>query len=144
MFAVRSSVEQVELGEELAPRFDAEGLLPAIVIEVESGSVLMLGYMNADARERTIHMRNAYFRSRSRAALWRKGEHSDFTQPVEHILVDDDQDAIILHVRLAGPGSCHVGYRCELVPPARKNGPVALRRSIASLMPRPSMPASIT
>ena len=71
----------------------------------------MLGFMNAEALEKTIATREAHFWSRSRAALWRKGEHSGFTQSVERILVDDDQDAIILHVRLAGPGSCHVGYR---------------------------------
>jgi len=111
LFAARSSIEQVELGQELAPRFDADGLLPAIVIEAGSGTVLMLGFMNAEALEKTIATREAHFWSRSRAALWRKGEHSGFTQSVERILVDDDQDAIILHVRLAGPGSCHVGYR---------------------------------
>lgn len=111
LFAARDSVEQVELGSEFAPRFDADGLLPAIVVNVEDASILMLGYMNAEAVECTMRSRQAHFWSRSREALWRKGEHSGFTQAVERILVDDDQDALIVEVRLDGPGSCHVGYR---------------------------------
>lgn len=131
LFAARSSVEQVELGHELAPSFDGAGLIPAIVIEAGSSAVLMLGYMNAHTLERTIRTREAHFWSRSRATVWRKGEHSGFTQTVERILVDDDQDGLIVEVRLDGPGSCHVGYRScfyrELVLPAEEEGPVALR-----------------
>jgi len=111
LFAQRLSVEQVELGDTLAPRFDATGLLPAIVVDVSNGHVLMLGQMNAEALERTIATRHAHFWSRSRQTLWRKGEHSGFTQTVERMLVDDDQDAVILFVRVDGPGSCHVGFR---------------------------------
>jgi len=111
IFAERSSVEQVELGDELAPRFDRDGLLPAIVINVEDQTVLMLGYMNEEALRKTLGSRQAHFWSRSREALWRKGEHSGFTQTVEKVLIDDDQDAVILYVRIDGPGSCHVGYQ---------------------------------
>lgn len=111
LFAARQSVEQVELGDDFAPRFDADGLIPAIVTNVENGSILMLGYMSAEAIERTVRTRQAHFWSRSRQALWRKGEHSGFTQTVERMLVDDDQDALILMVRLDGPGSCHVGFQ---------------------------------
>lgn len=111
LFAERLSVEQVELGEVLAPRFDATGLLPAIVVDVANGQILMLGQMNAEALQRTIGTRQAHFWSRSREALWHKGEHSGFTQTVERLLVDDDQDAIILFVRVDGLGSCHVGFR---------------------------------
>lgn len=110
-FSDRTSVEQVELGDQLAPRFDAQGLLPAIVINAADQTVLMLGYMNAEALERTLITREAHFWSRSREALWRKGEHSGFTQTVERILIDDDQDALILFVHIEGPGSCHVGYK---------------------------------
>lgn len=110
-FAERRSIEQVELGDELAPRFDHDGLLPAIVVDAKSHQILMLGYMNAEALARTLHSREAHFWSRSRQAIWRKGEHSGFTQTVERILVDDDQDALVLHVRVNGPGSCHVGFR---------------------------------
>lgn len=111
LFARRASVEQVELGDELAPRFDGDGLFPAIVINSQDQSVLMLGYMNKNALELTLRTRQAHYWSRSREALWRKGEHSGFTQSVERILVDDDQDALILYVRIDGPGSCHVGFK---------------------------------
>lgn len=111
LFATRTSIAQVELGDELAPRFDGDGLLPAIVVDTATQAILMLGYMNAEALRRIIRTREAHFWSRSRQALWRKGEHSGFTQWIEHILIDDDQDAIILHVRVEGPGSCHVGFR---------------------------------
>ena len=111
LFASRRSVEQVELGNELAPRFDAEGLLPALLIDTADKSVLMLGYMNAEALELTLTTKQAHFWSRSRRALWRKGEHSGFTQSVERVLIDDDQDAVILYVSIAGPGSCHVGFK---------------------------------
>lgn len=131
LFAARTSVEQVELGEELAPRFDADGLIPAVVVDAASNTILMLGHMNAEALERTIHTRQAHFWSRSRRALWRKGEHSGFAQEVERMLIDDDQDAVILYVRVKGPGSCHVGYRScfyrELVLPASEETPVPLR-----------------
>ena len=111
LFASRRSVEQVELGNELAPRFDAEGLLPVLLIDTADKSVLMLGYMNAEALELTLTTKQAHFWSRSRRALWRKGEHSGFTQSVERVLIDDDQDAVILYVSIAGPGSCHVGFK---------------------------------
>jgi phosphoribosyl-AMP cyclohydrolase len=109
-FAERKSVEQVELGLELAPKFDADGLVPVVTTDAASGTVLMLGWMNAEALRRTIETRQAHYWSRSRQALWHKGAHSGFLQHVEALLVDDDQDALILQVRLEGPGSCHVGY----------------------------------
>lgn len=111
LFSDRTSVEQVELGDELAPKFDADGLLPAIVIDGADKSVLMLGYMNEEALRKTLQTRQAHFWSRSRQALWRKGEHSGFTQTVDRVLIDDDQDAVILYVAIDGPGSCHVGYQ---------------------------------
>ncbi len=111
MFAPRESVAQVEHGLALAPRFDPQGLIPAITVDSATGAVLMLGYMNAEALRLTIATREAHYWSRSRQALWRKGEHSGFCQRVDAILVDDDQDALVLKVRLDGPGSCHVGYR---------------------------------
>ena len=86
-------------------------LIPAIVINTADKSVLMLGYMNAEALELTLTTKQAHFWSRSRRALWRKGEHSGFTQSVERVLIDDDQDAAILDVSIAGPGSCHVGFK---------------------------------
>ncbi|TQV69726.1 phosphoribosyl-AMP cyclohydrolase [Denitrobaculum tricleocarpae] len=111
-FAARLSVEQVEEGFALAPKFDAEGLIPCITTDAATGEVLMLGYMNGAALEKTIATGEAHYWSRSRQCLWRKGATSGLAQKVEEMRVDDDQDAIWLRVRVAGSGaSCHVGYR---------------------------------
>ena len=130
VFAERISVEQVELGDALAPRFDAQGLIPCVVIETGTREVLMLGYMNAEAIGLTLDTGEAHFWSRSRQALWRKGEHSGFVQHVEQLRVDDDQDALLLEVRLRGPGSCHVGFRTcfyrHVLTPERPDAPPRL------------------
>ena len=111
-FSERISVEQVEEGDALAPKFDAEGLIPCITTEAETGEVLMLGYMNSEALQRTISTGEAHYWSRSRRQLWRKGATSGLIQQVVEMRIDDDQDAVWLRVRVAGSGaSCHVGYR---------------------------------
>ena len=110
-FARRLSVEQVEEGDDLAPKFDADGLLPVVTTSAETGDVLMLGYMNSEALERTIETGEAHYWSRSRQCLWHKGATSGLVQKIVDIRVDDDQDAIWLKVEVAGSGaSCHVGY----------------------------------
>ncbi len=110
--AERSSVEFVEEGEFLAPKFDRDGLIPVVTTDVRSGDVLMLGFMNAEALWRTIETREAHYWSRSRSALWRKGATSGLVQRVVEMRIDDDQDAIWLRVCVEGLGaSCHVGYR---------------------------------
>lgn len=111
MFANRISVEQVEEGNELAPKFDAEGLLPCVTTQADSGEVLMLGYMNAEALKRTIETGEAHYYSRSRKVLWHKGATSGLVQKVVEMRIDDDQDAVWLRVRVEGDASCHVGYR---------------------------------
>lgn len=110
-FAARESVEQVEEGVELAPKFDRDGLIPVVTTDHASGEVLMHGYMNAEALKRTIETGEAHYYSRSRQALWRKGATSGFVQRVRSMLIDDDQDAVWLRVEVAGGASCHVGYR---------------------------------
>ncbi len=111
-FAARKSIEQVEEGHELAPKFDRDGLISCITCDADSGDVLMLGYMNAEALASTIETGEAHYWSRSRQVLWHKGATSGLTQQVEEMLIDDDQDAVWLRVRVAGSGaSCHVGYR---------------------------------
>ncbi|MFN4275260.1 MAG: phosphoribosyl-AMP cyclohydrolase [Ferrovibrio sp.] len=111
MFANRISVEQVEEGNELAPKFDAEGLLPCVTTQADTGEVLMLGYMNAEALKRTIATGEAHYYSRSRKVLWHKGATSGLVQKVVEMRIDDDQDAVWLRVRVEGDASCHVGYR---------------------------------
>jgi len=111
VFAKRLSVEQVEEGFDLAPKFDADGLLPVVTTSAQTGDVLMLGYMNSEALERTIETGEAHYWSRSRQCLWHKGATSGLVQKIVDIRVDDDQDAIWLKVDVAGSGaSCHVGY----------------------------------
>lgn len=111
-FAKRLSVEQVEEGVDLAPKFDADGLIPCITTQADTGEVLMLGYMTSEALERTIETGEAHYWSRSRQQLWHKGLTSGLTQQVVEMRIDDDQDAVWLRVRVAGSGaSCHVGFR---------------------------------
>ncbi|MCH2110160.1 MAG: phosphoribosyl-AMP cyclohydrolase [Polyangiaceae bacterium] len=110
-FASRVSVLQVEEGVELAPKFDRDGLLPVVTTAASDGVLLMLGYMNLEALQKTIATREAHYFSRSRQKLWRKGETSGLVQKVVEIRVDDDQDAIWLRVDVVGDVSCHVGYR---------------------------------
>ncbi|MBN3724462.1 phosphoribosyl-AMP cyclohydrolase [Burkholderia sp. Ac-20379] len=110
--ASRDSIEQVEEGHALAPRFDHDGLIACVTTEAASGEVLMLGYMNREALALTIRTGEAHYWSRSRRSLWRKGATSGLVQRIEEMRVDDDQDAIWLRVSVDGSGaSCHVGYR---------------------------------
>jgi phosphoribosyl-AMP cyclohydrolase len=110
--AERHSVEFVEEGAFLAPKFDRDGLIPVVTTDAQSGEVLMLGFMNSDALRRTIETLEAHYWSRSRSALWRKGATSGLVQRVVDMRIDDDQDAIWLTVNIEGLGaSCHVGYR---------------------------------
>ena len=111
-FATRTSVDQVEEGLALAPRFDADGLIPCITTNANTGEVLMLGYMNEEALQLTIATGEAHYWSRSRQCLWHKGSTSGLIQEVVELRIDDDQDAVWLRVNIAGSGaSCHVGYR---------------------------------
>ena len=126
-FFPRTSVEQVEEGRELAPKFDADGLIPAVTTDFESGELLMHAYMNAEALNKTIETGEAHYWSRSRQVLWRKGATSGLTQRIVELRIDDDQDAVWLKVEVAGSGSsCHVGYRScfyRAVPTGRAPSP---------------------
>ena len=110
-FQARESIEQVEEGNDLAPRFDDRGLITVVTTDADSGELLMQGYMNAEALALTIKTGEAHYFSRSRQVLWHKGATSGFVQTVRELLVDDDQDCIWLRVAVAGGASCHVGYR---------------------------------
>ena len=130
-FAARVSVEQVEEGFVLAPKFDSDGLIPCITTDANTGDVLMLGYMNGEAFERTIESGEAHYWSRSRRCLWRKGSTSGLVHKIVEIRIDDDQDAVWLRVNIPGVGaSCHVGYRScfyrSVKPGAPSDGPARL------------------
>lgn len=131
-FSKRTSVEQVEEGQLLAPRFDREGLIPVVTTDADTGEVLMVATMDAQALLKTLDTREAHYWSRSRQVGWQKGASSGLVQDVIEIRIDDDQDAVWLRVRVRNTGaSCHVGYRScfyrsvKLDPGLR--GPIELR-----------------
>ncbi len=97
-----------ETGLDLMPRFDAAGLITAVVTEAGSGALLMVAHMNETALRLTIESGDAWYWSRSRGALWRKGETSGHTQKVVELRIDCDQDAVWLQVEQTGP-ACHTG-----------------------------------
>ena len=96
----------IETSLTLQPRFDANGLIPAIAQDAASGRVLMLAWMNAEALRLTLETGQATYWSRSRGALWRKGETSGHTQRVVEARIDCDQDCVLLRVEQIGP-ACH-------------------------------------
>ena len=110
-FAVRGSTDEVEEGTAFAPKFDADGLVTCVATDARSGEVLMVAHMNAEALAKTIATGEAWYFSRSRRSLWRKGETSGHVQRVVEMRVDCDQDAVWIKVEQAGPGACHTGRR---------------------------------
>ena len=111
IFSPRLTVEQVEEGRDLAPRFDTAGLIPVVTTDAGSGEVLMMGVMTAEALRLSIETGEAHYWSRARRCLWHKGATSGLVQKIVEMRIDDDQDAIWLRVEVAGGASCHVGYR---------------------------------
>jgi phosphoribosyl-AMP cyclohydrolase len=110
-FAERGSAEQVEEGAKLAPKFDADGLVTCVTTDAASGELLMVAHMNAEAFARTIESGEAWYFSRSRRKLWRKGESSGHVQRVTEMRIDCDQDAVWIKVEQTGAGACHTGRR---------------------------------
>lgn len=112
LFAAPGDKAQLEAGETLTPRFNADGLVTVVVTDAGSGDVLMLAHMNDEALKRTIESGEAWYWSRSRKELWHKGATSGETQAVHEIRVDCDQDAIWLKVHQQGRGAaCHTGRK---------------------------------
>jgi phosphoribosyl-AMP cyclohydrolase len=111
-----------------APKFDADGLVTCVATDAKTGDLLMVAHMNAEALRRTIESGEAWYFSRSRKSLWRKGESSGHVQRVLEMRVDCDQDAVWIKVEQGGPGACHTGrrscfYRAVQL---RKDGPATL------------------
>ncbi len=109
-FAPPGSAADLEEGAALTPKFDADGLVTCVTTDAGSGEVLMVAHMNAEALGRTIASGEAWYYSRSRRALWKKGETSGHTQRVVEMRIDCDQDAVLIKVEQAG-GACHTGRR---------------------------------
>ena len=111
-FPTAASKHELEHGAALAPRFDANGLIAAVTTHAETGEVLMLAWMNAEALAKTLETREAHYFSRSRDELWRKGATSGQIQQVVEARIDCDQDAVWLKVLPQGDGgACHTGAR---------------------------------
>lgn len=102
----------LEDGTVFSPRFDAAGLVTAVVTDAGDGTLLMVAHMNAEALSLTLETGIAHYWSRSRSALWKKGETSGNVQQVVEVLTDCDQDAIWLRVKVLGhDATCHTGRR---------------------------------
>lgn len=132
-FAPRGSTAEVEQGLSFQPKFDADGLIGAIVSDASSGDVLMFAWMNAEALSLTLTSGLAHFWSRSRRRLWQKGEASGNLLRVCEVRTDCDQDILWLRVAVEGAGvACHTGARScfyrKLVLPAPFAGAIELAR----------------
>ncbi|MBX3581023.1 MAG: phosphoribosyl-AMP cyclohydrolase [Rhizobiaceae bacterium] len=102
----------LEEGTAFSPRFDANGLITAVVTDASDGTVLMLAHMNAQALALTLETGIAHYWSRSRNSLWKKGETSGNLQHVVEMRTDCDQDAVVLSVKVSGhDATCHTGRR---------------------------------
>ncbi len=135
----RGSIAEIEHGAAFMPKFDADGLIPAIVTDHTSGEVVMFAFMNRQALAATLQTGLAHFWSRSRNKLWRKGEESGNTLKIVEMRTDCDQDVVWLRVDIQGDGvACHTGaascfYRSIPLHQSGDGGtilePVEIRRS---------------
>jgi len=127
-FAPRGTKAEVEEGLAFQPKFDADGLIPAIVTAAGTGEVLMFAWMNAEALALTLKTGLGHFWSRSRRALWKKGEESGNFLKVVEMRTDCDQDVVWMSVRVEGDGlACHTGrqscfYRSIPLGPSSEGG----------------------
>ena len=128
-FASNLAEEVREEGNVFAPRFDKDGLIPAITLHADTGEVLMFAWMNADALTNTLRTGEAWYWSRSRRELWHKGATSGQIQQLTELRTDCDQDVLLLKVVPQSPGACHVGYNSCFYRSVRvgEDGAVSLR-----------------
>lgn len=125
-FPAPGSTVEVEKGHLFTPKFDADGLIPAIVSDADDGAVLMFAWMNAEALDLTLRTAKAHFWTRSRKKIWLKGEESGNFLDVADVRVDCDQDVVLVRARLAGKGvACHTGARSCFYRAVDVEGPAA-------------------
>ncbi len=127
-FAAPGTNAALEEGATLTPKFDADGLVTCVATDAASGDVLMVAHMNAEALAKSIATGEAWYYSRSRRALWRKGETSGHSQRVVEMRIDCDQDAVWIKVEQI-VGACHTGRRScfyRAVPLGQNAGAVTL------------------
>jgi phosphoribosyl-AMP cyclohydrolase len=109
VFAPRGGKAELEEGVDFSPKFDADGLIPAMALDATTKEPLMLAYMNEESLRRTLEIGEAVYWSRSRQEFWHKGATSGHIQKVVEIRTDCDQDALVLLVEQIGAGACHTG-----------------------------------
>ena len=128
IFAARTSAADIESGDVFQPKFDSDGLIPAIVTDSATGTVLMFAFMNETALRLTLETGIAHFWSRSRSKLWKKGEASGNVLTVAEMRTDCDQDVVWLTAAVGGDGvACHTGatscfYRVVTGTPGTSSG----------------------
>ncbi len=108
-FGSRDDKKIVEENPVFAPKFDSDGLIPAMAMDAASKEPLMLAYMNEQSLKMTLELGEAVYYSRSRQEIWHKGATSGHVQKIREIRTDCDQDALILYVDQIGAGACHTG-----------------------------------
>ena len=144
LFPPPGSPRELEQGLTLSPKFDGQGGMAAVATDAESGEVLMLAWMNAEALALTIRTGEAHFWSRSRRRIWKKGEESGNVLEVIEMRTDCDQDAIWMRVKISGHGAaCHTGHRTcfyRSIPVGQDSGTAELHHSGT---PRAFDPASV-
>jgi phosphoribosyl-AMP cyclohydrolase len=142
-FAARGTTADIEHGTTFTPKFDAQGLIPAIVTDVRSGDVVMFAWMNALALQRTIETGWATYWSRSRGGLWIKGETSSNRQKVIELRTDCDQDTVWLKVEVEGHGaSCHTGHVSCFYRSVPVGQPVSVATRLQQLADKPAFDAA--
>src|SRR5687768_11032074 len=136
VFPARTSTADIELGQNLQPKFGPDGMIPCITTDHATNEVLMFAFMNAEALAHTIKTKKATYWSRSRNKLWLKGEESGNVQLVKELLVDCDQDVVLLKVENVGGAACHNGYKScfyrRLVPSANVADSATLQLEFAA------------
>jgi len=110
VFARRGDKKEIEEGLDFTPKFDSNGLIPALAMDATTREPLMLAFMNEESLRRTLEIGEAVYWSRSRQEFWHKGATSGHIQRIVEIRTDCDQDALILLVVQVGAGACHTGH----------------------------------
>lgn len=132
LFPALGSKSEAEGGSVLAPRFGTDGTVTCVTVDADTGDVLMVGHMSAESLALTVETGEGWYWSRSRGELWHKGATSGNVQKVVDLLVDCDQDALVMKVRVDGHGAtCHTGrmscfYRRVPLGQRAADGPVRL------------------
>ncbi|MBC7979017.1 MAG: phosphoribosyl-AMP cyclohydrolase [Armatimonadetes bacterium] len=126
-FSERINTAQIEESTDFAPKFDPDGLIPAMAIDATTGEPLMLAYMNSESLKLTLETGEAVYWSRSRSELWHKGKTSGHIQKIIEIRTDCDQDCLVLVVEQNGAGACHTGRKSCFYRKVLPGSPAALK-----------------